>query len=237
VFSLRASPFSWLGPARFLPPPIAIAALPPIDAVILSHDHYDHLDAASVRRIARRFPGAPWVAPLGHDGVLRTLGVRQIKELDWWETTDVGGVTITAAPSQHWTRRIGSPMGARLWFSCGIRSAAHNIFFSGDSGYCPVFSEIGERLGPFDAALLPIGAYEPRWFMRRAHMNPEESVRACQDLGARHFLSMHWATFRLTDEHPLEPAERVTGAWKTTGLPEERLHVLGIGETFCLPGC
>ena len=236
-WSLRASPVQWLGPARLNAPAVAFEALPPIHAVLLSHDHYDHLDAVTVRRIAAKFPDARWFAPLGHAQYLRSLGVQRADDLDWWQTAELGGtspLTVEALPVQHWTRRIGSPVNQRLWCSFSIRSATHNVYFAGDSGYCPAFAEIAERSAPIDVALLPIGAYEPRWFMAQAHMNPEDSVRAFLDLRARHFVSMHWGTFILTDEPALQPIERIQSAWSANELPPERLHVLAFGETLQL---
>ncbi|MGH7466966.1 MAG: MBL fold metallo-hydrolase [Longimicrobiales bacterium] len=237
VFSERASPVSWWGPLRFSAPGIQLAELPPIHAVLLSHDHYDHLDDRSVRALAAAHPEAHWVAPLGHADFLRRRAARHIHEHDWWQTRNFPmaprPLSITALPVQHWTRRVDSPANARLWCSWRITGQWHSVYFAGDSGYCPAFREIGEQLGPCDVALLPIGAYEPRWFMRVAHMNPEEALQAFQELQARHFVAMHWGTFRLTDEDPLEPPLRLRGAWSQAGLPDERLHIPALGETRC----
>ena len=228
----------WLGPARLNAPAVAFEALPPIDAVLLSHDHYDHLDSMTVRRLAVKHPAACWFAPLGHAAYLRSLGVRTVDDLDWWEkaelNVDSSKLTFEALPVQHWTRRIGSAVNQRLWCSWSIRSSAHHVYFAGDSGYCPAFAEIAQRSSPIDVALLPIGAYEPRWFMAPAHMNPEDSVRAFLDLRAQHFVAMHWGTFILTDEPALEPVERIQSAWSASSLPPDRLHVLAFGETLQL---
>ena len=234
VWSLRASPVQWIGPTRLTLPGLPFKALPPIDVVLVSHDHYDHLDAPTIRRLARAFPQARWIAPLGHQGFLRNHGAQTIDELDWWQEVRHNGVTITATPAQHWTRRIGSPPFARLWSSFALRSARHNVYFGGDSGYCPGFSEIGERAGPFDVAILPIGAYEPRWFMKQAHMNPEEAIQAHADVKARYFIGMHWGTFVLTDEHALEPPRRTRERWSALALPPDELRLLAFGETFTL---
>ena len=236
VFGERASPFSWMGPRRFVPPGLALDALPEIDAVLLSHDHYDHLDAPSVRRLQRRFgPGLRWIAPLRHADWLHAHGVRQVREVDWWDRVvlDGGAVSVTCAPAQHWTRRTLGGTNSRLWGSFALRDrAGRGIYFGGDSGYFRGYREIGAELGPFAAVMMPIGAYEPRWFMAAGHMNPEEAVRAYQDLGGTGALvAMHWGTFRLTDENPLEPPVRVRAAWAAAGLPEEALLVLRHGET------
>jgi len=237
VWSDTVSPIPGLGPRRLVAPGLAFDALPPIDIVLLSHDHYDHLDAPTVRRLARRHPGAAWIAPVGYRRWLRRRGVRQIRELDWWEPTrpDVAGVTVTvtALPVQHWTRRTPIDTGRRLWASFGLETPDARIYFAGDSGYCPAFSEIGGRMGPFDAALLPIGAYEPRWFMRTAHMDPDEAVQAWHDLGASgRLVAMHWGTFVLTDEPVLEPPARLRAAWDRSENNPALLSILRHGETL-----
>jgi N-acyl-phosphatidylethanolamine-hydrolysing phospholipase D len=240
-FGPRASPFRFMGPKRFVPPGLALDALPPIDAVLLSHDHYDHLDAWSVRQLHRRFGDSlRWIAPLGHAAWLRANGIRSAADVDWWDEVSVDGadgpLAITCAPAQHWTRRRLREYNDRLWGSFALRTAdGRRVYFGGDSGYFRGYGEIGERLGPFDAVLMPIGAYEPRWFMAPAHMNPEEAVRAYRDLGSRGaFVPMHWGTFRLTDEDPLEPPVRIRKAWADAGLPPHDLHVLRHGETLII---
>jgi N-acyl-phosphatidylethanolamine-hydrolysing phospholipase D len=238
-FGERASPFRRLGPKRFVPPGISLESLPPIDAVVLSHDHYDHLDLPTVRALNARFGEAlRWIAPLGHAAWLRSAGVGSAVDVDWWEAVELPGVRVTCAPAQHWTRRRLREMNDRLWGSFALRGEdGRAVYFGGDSGYFRGYREIGRRLGPFDATLMPVGAYEPRWFMAAAHMNPEEAVRAYRELGEEGvFVPMHWGTFRLTDEDPLEPPARVRAAWRETGLPEERLRVLRHGETLVLPG-
>jgi N-acyl-phosphatidylethanolamine-hydrolysing phospholipase D len=234
----RASPLSWAGPVRFLPPGLPLEALPPIDAVLLSHDHYDHLDEGTVRGLAERFGGrVRWFTPLGYRGWFAKRGVAAVTELDWWEGADLpgpaGALRIRALPAQHWTSRRLWDRFRRLWCSWSVETpGGRRIYFGGDSGWFPGYREIGERAGPFDLVLLPIGAYEPRWFMRPSHMNPEEAVRAYGELGGEGtFAGMHWGTFRLTDEAPLEPPDRVRAAWARAGLPPERLWLPAVGET------
>lgn len=249
VFGPRASPLSWAGPKRFVPPGLAIDALPPIDAVLVSHDHYDHLDAWSVARLARgAAKDATWFTPLGYRRWFRRRGVERVVELDWWQEAPASrpGLRVRALPARHWTRRRPWEKNRRLWCSFAASSDGVRAYFGGDSGYGPFFRDVGERAGPFHLVMLPIGAYEPRWFMRAAHMNPEEAAEAFRDLGgaanpgggadtAPAFLAMHWGTFRLTDEDPLEPPERIRRAWSALGLPERTLHVPAIGETVVLP--
>lgn len=240
-WSERAAPVQWTGPARLVPPGVDFDQIPPLDAVILSHDHYDHLDDRTVRRIAAAHTGATWFAPLGYRDWLSRRNVRKVVELDWWKSAPLEGVggsaRITALPAQHWTRR-GLRSQDRLWASWGISTEGRgSIYFGGDSGYFPGFRMIGERLGPFDVALLPIGAYEPRWFMKHDHMNPQEAVQAYLDLGGRGvFGALHWGTFRLTDEDPLEPPMVARAEWHRKGLDDSNLWIPRHGETRILSG-
>jgi N-acyl-phosphatidylethanolamine-hydrolysing phospholipase D len=234
----RASPFSWAGPKRFTPPGLPFERLPPIDAVLLSHDHYDHLDSGTVRRLARAGGGQThWFAPLGYRRWLARHGAEKVTELDWWEEAELpvgDGVRLSARalPAQHWTSRWPWDRRRRLWASWAVRASGRSVYFGGDSGWFPGYPEIGERAGPFELLLLPVGAYDPRWFMKPAHMDPEEAVRAYRELGGEGvFAAMHWGTFRLTDEDPLEPPARLREAWAAAALPPQRLWVARHGET------
>jgi N-acyl-phosphatidylethanolamine-hydrolysing phospholipase D len=234
VFSKRVSPFQRFGPARLVATPLPIAELPPIDVVLLSHDHYDHLDEPSIRELHGRFGrNVTWITPLEYRDWFARRGVQRLTELDWWESADLGGMTVTATPAQHWTRR-GPRSHQRLWCSFMIEAGGFRVYFGADSGYCPAFQEIGARFGGCDIAILPIGAYEPRWFMQYAHMNPEEAVQSFLDLKARIMVPMHWGTFRLTDEDMLEPPQRVRAAWQAAQLPAPDLRVLRHGETLIM---
>jgi N-acyl-phosphatidylethanolamine-hydrolysing phospholipase D len=242
-WSERASPVQFAGPQRFVPPGIDWADLPPIDGVLLSHDHYDHLDDGTVRRLHRRLgDGLRWFTPLGYADWLRARGVRSCAELDWWEESllpgEAGPVRVVALPCQHWTRRTFWDGYRRLWASWALIDARGSaVYFGGDSGYFPEYPRIRERIGAFTAVILPVGAYEPRWFMQPVHMNPEEAVQTYRDLGATGtLLPMHWGTWRLTDEDPLEPPVRTAAAWTAAGLPPERLRMLRHGETWIYPG-
>ena len=238
VWSRRASPVQWMGPARFVPPGLAWEALPPVDAVLLSHDHYDHLDDPTVRRLHARFGAAvQWLTPLAYREWLEARGIPRVTERDWWDEAEIPGkegtVRAVCLPVQHWTRRTLRGFNERLWGSwLLVAPDGRKVYFAGDSGYFRGFREVGERFGPFDAVLLPIGAYKPRWFMRPAHMNPEEAVQAYLELGGEGlFVGMHWGTFRLTDEDPLEPPVRTRAAWEAAGLPADRLWIPRHGET------
>lgn len=206
MFSERASPLSWLGPRRAAAPGVAFEALPKVDLVLLSHDHFDHCDLPTLRRLARRDDPLV-VSPLGHRPLLAAAGFSRIAELDWWDGRACGpGTEVTLVPARHWSRRRPFGTNTRLWGGFMIRSGGRLVYFAGDSGYDEaLFSDIGRRCGPPDLALIPIGAYEPRWFMKDAHMNPAEAVRVHREVGARRSLAMHWGTFQLTDEGREEP--------------------------------
>lgn len=238
MWSERASPTTLAGPRRWVRPGIAFSDLPPIDAVVQSHNHYDHLDDATVRALAQRHHRARWFAPLGLAPFLRARGIARVTELDWWEARHDDGVTYTCAPAQHFSARGPLDRNRTLWCSWGIAAGGRRLYFGGDSGLHPDYGPIGERCGPFDVTLLPIGAYEPRWFMRPVHMNPEEAVQAYRALArsagahaAPTFVAMHWGTFKLTDEPMDEPPRRLRAAWAEAGLPPGRLWVPAHGET------
>lgn len=232
-WSNRASPLRWAGPRRFLPPGVPFEGLPPIHAVLLSHDHYDHLDEPTVRRLVARFgERLRWFTPLGYGRWLAKRGARAT-EMDWWEEAEMDGLQIHCLPAQHWSSRAPWDRFRRLWCSWAVTThAGRSVFFAGDSGWFPGYADIRRRVGDLDLALLPIGAYEPRWFMQPSHMNPEEAVQAYRELGGQGiFCGMHWGTFRLTDEDPLEPPARTRSAWVAAGLPPERLWIPSHGET------
>jgi N-acyl-phosphatidylethanolamine-hydrolysing phospholipase D len=238
-WSRRASPVQFAGPARFVPPGVPWDDLPPIDAVLLSHDHYDHLDDGTVRRLRRRFGrNVRWFTPLGYRGWFADRRVRDVVELDWWDESVLdgpgGALRITALPCQHWTSRTVWDRQRRLWAAWSVTAPdGRSVFFGGDTGYFPGFEEIGRRAGPFHALLMPIGAYEPRWFMKPVHMNPEEAARAYLEMGGvGTAFGMHWGTWRLTDEDPLEPPARMRRIWNALDLPARSLQIPRHGETW-----
>ena len=232
VFSERASPFSWTGPKRVRPPAIALDALPKIDAVVLSHNHYDHMDLPSLRQLRDRWD-PPIVTGLGNGAYLARQGLPHAIELDWWDRTEpLPGLGITYVPAQHWSRRSLWNTNQMLWGGHVIEANGVRAYFAGDTGYPGAFAKIAQRLGPPDVALLPIGAYEPRWFMAPQHMNPSDAVQAHRDLGARLSIAIHFATFHLTDEAIDAPAIALAAALKASDVSASDFRVPMFGESI-----
>ncbi len=210
VFAQRASPFSFAGPKRVTKPAITIAQLPEIDFVLISHNHYDHLDRYTVKRIGN---AATWLVPLGYKSWFKKLGVSNVVEFDWWDKLKIGATQITATPAQHWSARGLNDRYQQLWAAWSVQIGDFNFWFCGDSGYNDKqFKEIGERLGPFALAIIPIGGYAPRWFMQDMHVNPAEAVKIHHDLKATLSLGVHWGTFPLTAEPIDEPVKKLQAA-------------------------
>ncbi len=233
VYSERASPLSFAGPRRARAPGVRFDDLPPISLVLLSHNHYDHCDISTLRRLERRFH-PPVVTPLGNDGLLRAAGFRQVEELDWWEQATTAPVPVTVTQAQHFSARGPFDRNRALWGGFLIEIGGQRILHAGDSGYGPHFRKIAARLAPIDLALVPIGAYEPRWFMKDIHMNPAEAVQAHLDLGARRSIAMHFGTFQLTPEGIDEPVRELATALVERGVPAERFQAVEVGESVTL---
>jgi len=217
VFAERVSPIP-IGPKRFHPPPIALADLPPIDAVLVSHDHYDHLDMATVQHLAAR--GTRFFVPLGIGAHLEHWGVplAQIEEMEWWQTQTLGGVEFVCTPTRHYSGRSLGDRSATLWSSWAVRGPSHRFFYSGDTGYGTHFAEIGTRLGPFDVAFVKIGAYGPGPSWIDIHMPPEQSVQANRDVRARRMFPVHWSTFNLAYHDWDEPIRRTVAEAKRSDV-------------------
>jgi N-acyl-phosphatidylethanolamine-hydrolysing phospholipase D len=230
-FTGRASPLGWAGPERLVQPGLALRDLPPLDVVLVSHNHYDHLDEGSVRELARLHPKAVFFAPLGLRRWLQRRYVHNTVELDWWQTHHGHMFGVTAVPAQHFSGRSATDRNRTLWCGFVVEVAGKKIYFAGDTGYSKDFADIGKRFAPIDLALVPIGAYEPRWFMRAMHVNPEEAVRIHRDIGARLSVAMHWGTFRLTEEALDEPPKHLAQALKAARVPVEQFWTLQHGET------
>ncbi len=235
MYSKRAGPLNMFGPRRVRQPAVRFEDLPPIATVLLSHNHYDHCDLPTLRRLARRFDPLV-VTPLGNGRLVRSAGLTRVEELDWWQSARLSTVPITLTPAHHFSARGILDRNRALWggFLLGLPGAG--IFFAGDTAYAPHFPEIRERLGPVDLALLPIGAYEPRWFMRSVHMDPAEAVQAHIDLAASQSIGMHFGTFQLTTEGIDAPLRALEEARQARGISSSQFSTLGSGESVRVNG-
>lgn len=229
-WSERASPVSFGGPRRFMPPGLRFEDLPPIHLVLISHDHYDHLDVATVKRLAA-VHRPRFLVPLGHKAWFADYGITDVEELDWWQSRQERGLTLTCVPAQHFSGRTLWSRNRRLWSGWTVQGRTKRFFFAGDTGYYDAFKEIGARLGPFDLAAIPIGAYVPATIMRASHTTPEEALQIFADVRGRQFVPIHWGTFDLAEEALDEPPRRLEADARRRGLGPDRVWVLKHGET------
>ncbi|MGB7542283.1 MAG: MBL fold metallo-hydrolase [Burkholderiales bacterium] len=231
-FSGRASPFPFFGPRRKTPPGLALDDLPHIDAVLISHNHYDHLDEESVKRLNAQAGGPPqFFVPLGVKPWMQAHGIARAIELDWWESREFMGLAVHFLPVQHWSRRTLFDANRALWGAWAVLHPRLRFIFVGDAGYSKDFRDIQARFGEFDLAAIPIGHYEPRWFMTPQHIDPAQAVRVHQDLAARYSVGVHWGVFELTDEPLDEPPQKLAEARARAGVPQERFFLMQLGET------
>ena len=244
MFSERASPFSFIGPKRKVPLPVQIAALPHIDVVVISHNHYDHLDRTSVEQLNKQ-PGGPplFLVPLGVRDWMNDIGITDVREMDWWDKLSLDSLDITFVPATHWSARGLFDRSETLWGGWVFqnlktptagRGRPYSMYFAGDTGYSKDFRDIGERFGGFDLALIPIGAYAPRWFMQNQHVDPAQAVMIHQDVHAKRSIGIHWGTFELADEPLDEPPQKLAQALEEAHLPADRFITLRHGETLKL---
>ena len=231
IWSNVPSPVSPIGPRRFVPPGVAIDDLPAIDFVVISHNHYDHLDLPTLRDLAKRNPQTQFLVPLGNARLLRQAGLRKVEELDWGQSLQIGPVQVHCLPAKHWSKRSLTDTNKALWSSWAVIGDDRRFYHAGDTGYFPGFVAIGKQLGPFDLAAVPIGAYAPRTMMRSSHMNPEEAVTAALDVTAKAAVAMHFGTFDLSDEPLQQPPQRFADAAVEQGLGKTSAWVLKVGET------
>ncbi|HZO21238.1 MAG TPA: MBL fold metallo-hydrolase [Steroidobacteraceae bacterium] len=230
VYSWRVSPFRSLGPQRVRDPGLAFEDLPPIHLVLVSHNHYDHLDLPTLMKL-EAVHAPHFITGLGNRPFLQQFGLRSVDELDWWESRSVAAANITMTPARHWSSRRPRNRNRTLWGGFCVHSGGCQLYFAGDTGYGPHFREVRERFGQVNLALLPIGAYEPRWFMSNQHMDPDEAVRAHLDLGAKVSVGSHFGCFQLTDEGIDDPIVELAAARQRHAVSEEDFPVLNTGET------
>ena len=218
VFSDRASPLKNVGPKRLIPPAISLDSLPNIDFVTVSHNHYDHLDIRSLKEISLRNPEAKFLVPAGDMKLLKRKKIQNANEFEWWQSYKMEDIEFIFTPVQHWSKRGLFDRNKSLWGGWFIKFDDFSIFHAGDTGYSDDFKETKLRLGSPKYAFIPIGAYDPEWFMAESHVNPEDAIQIMLDLGAENSFGMHWATFKLTDEDTFEPKERLDLAMKNKNM-------------------
>jgi L-ascorbate metabolism protein UlaG (beta-lactamase superfamily) len=233
MYSECAGPFGFFGPRRVRQPAVRFEELPHISTVLLSHNHYDHCDRPTLARLAQRFDPVV-VTPLRNGRLVRSAGIRRVVELDWWEQTAAAPLPVTLTPAQHFSARTPFDRNRALWGGFVLTAGKRRIYFAGDTAYASFFRDVVLRTGPIDLALLPIGAYEPRWFMQAVHMNPAEAVQAHLDLAATQSIGMHFGTFQLTKEGIDEPVRALEGACRAAQIPTPVFRVLDFGESLRL---
>lgn len=234
ALSSRASPLPFAGPRRKTPAPLRIEQLPRLDVVLISHNHYDHLDRATVKRIMHHFPDACFIVPLGMAEWCRKRGVRNVTQLDWWQSTAAAGITFTAVPARHWSMRTLWDRNRSLWCGWVLHRPGLNFWFSGDSGYSENLLEIHQRLGPFNLAALPVGAYAPKWFMQGQHMDPAQAVHLWRSIGRPLTIPIHWGVFELADDALDEPPTALREALRTAGETTSGFVPWRVGESRSL---
>jgi N-acyl-phosphatidylethanolamine-hydrolysing phospholipase D len=231
--SQHASPLPPFGPERFAPPGLFPGQLPPIDILLLSHNHYDHLDLPTIEALPAR-EQTQVVVPLRLGHYFTSRGFTSVHELDWHDQVVVAGIEVTGLPAIHFSKRTLFDAYQTLWGGYGVQSSRRRLHFAGDTGYGPVFPDLGRNGRPFDITLVPIGAYEPQLLMQAVHANPEEAVQIARDLNATRVVAMHWGTIQLTDEPPFEPPERFRSAARAAGYGDDHAWIMRIGETRAL---
>jgi len=230
IWSKRASPLGWIGPGRARPPGLGFEALPPIDVVLVSHDHYDHMDLPTLIRLKVEHDPL-FVVGLGNGELLRNVGIEKIREIDWWQQIALSAKTsVSGVPAQHFSQRRLGDRDKRLWLGFVIHTGEGKIYFAGDTGMGPHFAQIRERFGPMRLSLLPIGAYQPRWFMSGVHLAPYEAVLVHKVLESEHSVAIHFGTFRLADDGQYEAVEELKQARAAANVSDEAFLVLGFGE-------
>ncbi len=233
IWSERCSPFQWAGPRRMRPPGITFENLPQIDLVLISHNHYDHLDKHTIKRLAKKY-NPTFIAPLGLTSILKKYGCKKVHELDWWEATAFRQLKIKATPANHFSSRGTFDRDKTLWAGFIISYDERKIYYTGDSGYSDVFTEIGAKEGPFDLSFIPIGAYLPKWFMSPIHISPDQSIQVHQDVQSRFSVAMHFGTFPLADDNPERSKQELIDYREEAGLSDSDFMIPLEGSTYIL---
>ena len=231
IWSNTPSPIPFIGPSRWVEPGVELADLPAIDFVVISHNHYDHLDLPTLRELAQLNTETEFFVPMGNADLLQKNGISRVREMNWGDSINVKGTMVHCLPTQHWSKRSLNDTRKSLWSSWAITGPQKRFYFAGDTGYFDGFKDIGDKFGPFDLAAVPVGAYEPRAMMKATHMNPEEAVQSALDVRATTAVAMHYGTFDLSDEPLSEPPLRFKAAAEKTSLGTKGSWVLAIGET------
>jgi L-ascorbate metabolism protein UlaG (beta-lactamase superfamily) len=233
MYSQRAGPLNLFGPRRVRQPAVAFDDLPPIATVLLSHNHYDHCDLRTLRRLAARFDPVV-ITPVGNGPLVRSTGISRVEELDWWDEAKRAPLPITLTPAHHFSARTPFDRNRALWAGFALMVGHTRIYFAGDTAYAPFFHDVRRRLGPIDLSLIPIGAYEPRWFMQSVHMNPAEAVQAHLDLQSRASIGMHFGTFQLTTEGIDDPLHALDAALRARDIPPSQFRTIPFGQSVRL---
>ncbi len=234
IFSDRASPFSWIGPRRLVPPAMRVDQVSDVDVVTISHNHYDHLDISSLISLQKSNPKCLILVPMGDKKLLDTAGIKNVFEFDWWDSIKVNNTKFFFTPAQHWSARGLTDRNLSHWGGWYIQTPEMSLYHVGDSGYSEDFRQVRERLGSPKYAFIPIGAYAPRWFMKSAHVDPAEAFQIAIDVGAEYSVAMHWGTFSLSDEPTFEPLLRLQQIRRDSGLPENYFFAPEMGEIIYL---
>ncbi len=233
IWSKRCSPFQWVGPKRQRPPGVMLEQLPQVDLVLISHNHYDHLDKPTIKKLNKKF-NPKYLVPLGLKDLMLKWGCQNVVEVDWWDEVDINGIQFLSTPANHFSSRGTFDRNKTLWCGYILRSKSSKIYFAGDSGYSDIFREIGKREGPIDLSLIPIGAYMPEWFMSPIHISPLEAIQVHLDVMSKKSIAMHFGTFKLADDGPVRSTSVLKEGIKKAGLTSQLFIIPKEGHSYSI---